>query len=101
MSQIDMWGSKHCGDTRTSSTDEGMLMRWQDLAYVLATSYVATSILLSGFYIRTQDMKVALMRWLSYMSYTKYAMQVRWHCFQRCLMISSWLWFDQDCQQAT
>ena len=47
----------------------------QDLAYVLATSYVATSILLSGFYIRIRDMRVSVMRGLAYLSYTKYAMQ--------------------------
>jgi len=43
----------------------------QDLAYVLATGYVAISILLSGFYLRIDDMKLALMRGLSYLSYTK------------------------------
>ena len=36
---------------------------------------MATSILLSGFYIRIKDMKVSVMRGLSYLSYTKYAMQ--------------------------
>ena len=44
----------------------------QDLAYVLATGYVAASILLSGFYLRVADMKLAVMRGLSYLSYTKY-----------------------------
>jgi hypothetical protein len=43
----------------------------QDLAYVLATGYVAASILLSGFYLRIDDMKLAFMRGLSYLSYTK------------------------------
>lgn len=43
----------------------------QDLAYVLATGYVAASILLSGFYLRIDDMKLAVMRGLSYLSYTK------------------------------
>lgn len=43
----------------------------QDLAYVLATGYVAASILLSGFYLRINDMKLAFMRGLSYLSYTK------------------------------
>ncbi|EIE27766.1 hypothetical protein COCSUDRAFT_45983 [Coccomyxa subellipsoidea C-169] len=47
----------------------------QDLAYVLATGYVAASILLSGFYLRIDDMKLAVMRGLSYLSYTKYAME--------------------------
>jgi hypothetical protein len=47
----------------------------QDLAYVLATGYVASSILLSGFLLRTQDMKLPVMRWMSYASYTKYAME--------------------------
>ena len=45
----------------------------QDLAYVLATGYVAASILLSGFYLRVGDMKLAVMRSLSYLSYTKCA----------------------------
>ncbi len=45
----------------------------QDLAYVLATGYVASSILLSGFYLRVTDMSLALMRSLSYLSYTKCA----------------------------
>ena len=46
----------------------------QDLAYVLATGYVASSILLSGFYLRVTDMSLALMRSLSYLSYTKCAL---------------------------
>ena len=45
----------------------------QDLAYVLATGYVASSILLSGFYLRVTDMALSLMRSLSYLSYTKCA----------------------------
>ena len=47
----------------------------QDLAYVLATGYVASSILLSGFYLRTRDMQLRVMRVLSHLSYTKYAME--------------------------
>ena len=43
----------------------------QDLAYVLATGYVAASILLSGFYLRIGDMRLAFMRGLSWLSYTK------------------------------
>jgi hypothetical protein len=45
----------------------------QDLAYVLATGYVAASILLSGFFLLIDDMKLAVMRGLSYLSYTKRA----------------------------
>jgi hypothetical protein len=45
----------------------------QDLAYVLATGYVAASILLSGFYLRVADMRLAVMRGLSWLSYTKCA----------------------------
>ena len=41
---------------------------------MFATAYVACSILWSGFYIRIADMKVSLMRGLSWLSYTKYAM---------------------------
>ena len=41
---------------------------------MFATAYVACSILWSGFYIRVADMKVSVMRGLSWVSYTKYAM---------------------------
>jgi hypothetical protein len=40
----------------------------QDLAYVLATGYVAASILLSGFYLRSRDMQLTAMkgfRWVA------------------------------------
>ncbi len=47
----------------------------QDMAYVLATGYVASSILLSGFYLRIKDIKIGFIRALSWLSYTKYAMQ--------------------------
>ena len=47
----------------------------QDMAYVLATGYVASSILLSGFYIRIKAIKIGFIRALSWLSYTKYAMQ--------------------------
>ena len=43
-------------------------------AFVFATAYVACSVLWSGFYIRVADMKVSVMRGLSWLSYTKYAM---------------------------
>lgn len=45
----------------------------QDLAYVLATGYVAASILVSGFFIQLKQLRVAPMRWLSYLSYPRYA----------------------------
>ena len=47
----------------------------QDMAYTLATGYVASSILLSGFYLRISAIKYAFCRGLSWLSYTKYAMQ--------------------------
>ena len=47
----------------------------QDLAYVLATGYVAASILVSGFFIQIAQLKVAPMRWISYLSYPRYAVQ--------------------------
>ena len=47
----------------------------QDMAYTVATGYVATSILLSGFYLRISAIKYAVIRGLSWASYTKYAMQ--------------------------
>ena len=46
----------------------------QDMAYVLATGYVASSILLSGFYLRIKAIKIGFIRALSWLSYTKYAM---------------------------
>lgn len=45
------------------------------MAYVLATGYVAASILLSGFYLRIKEIKVGFIRGLSWLSYTRYAMQ--------------------------
>lgn len=65
-------GARHLALLQSGFTDRRCV---QDLAYVLATSYVATSILVSGFYIRIRDMRVSIMRGLSYLSYTKYAMQ--------------------------
>lgn len=47
----------------------------QDMAYTLATGYVAASILLSGFYLRISAIKIGFIRALSWVSYTKYAMQ--------------------------
>ncbi len=44
------------------------------MAYVLATGYVASSILLSGFYLRIKAIKIGFIRALSWLSYTKYAM---------------------------
>ena len=56
-------------------TDRQVFCVWltpnQDLAYVLATGYVASSILLSGFYLSINDMKLGFMKGLSYLSYTK------------------------------
>ena len=51
----------------------GMISGDAAQAFVLATSYVAMSILLSGFYIRVHDMAASVMRGLSWVSYTKYA----------------------------
>jgi len=47
----------------------------QDLAFVLAVSYVAISILLGGFYAPLKDIKIAPLRWLSYLSYPRYTFQ--------------------------
>ena len=47
----------------------------QDLAFVLAVSYVAISILLGGFYAPLKDIKIAPLRWLSYLSYPRYIFQ--------------------------
>ena len=47
----------------------------QDIAYVLATGYVGLSILLSGFFVRPSQLKVAPLLWLSYISYPRWATQ--------------------------
>jgi len=56
----------------------------QDLAFVLAVSYVAISILLGGFYAPLKDIKIAPLRWMSYLSYPRYTFQgmVRNELFQ-------------------
>ena len=46
----------------------------QDIAFVLATSYVAISILLGGFYIPIEMITIAPLRWLSYLSYPRYTL---------------------------
>ena len=45
----------------------------QDIAYVLATGYVGLSILLSGFFVRPSQLKIAPLLWLSYISYPRWA----------------------------
>jgi len=45
----------------------------QDLAYVLACGYVALSLLLSGFYMRTGELRIRPLVWLSYASYPRRA----------------------------
>ena len=45
----------------------------QDLAYILATGYVALSLLLAGFYLRTSEFKLRPLVWLSYISYPRSA----------------------------
>lgn len=42
---------------------------------MLATGYVAVSILLGGFYIRIREIKLAPLRWLSNLSYPLFTMQ--------------------------
>ncbi|CAL5218719.1 g432 [Coccomyxa viridis] len=44
----------------------------QDIAYVLATGYVGLSILLSGFFVRPSQLKIAPLLWLSYISYPRW-----------------------------
>ena len=44
----------------------------QDLAYILATGYVAISILLSGFFVRPSTLAVKPLLWLSYVSYPRW-----------------------------
>ena len=55
----------------------------QDIAYVLATGYVGLSILLSGFFVRPSQLKVAPLLWLSYISYPRWANQ--------SLLLLSWM----------
>jgi ATP-binding cassette, subfamily G (WHITE), member 2 len=47
----------------------------QDVAYVISIAYVSLSILLSGFYIRASDIPFRILRWMSYLSYPRYAFQ--------------------------
>ena len=42
------------------------------MAYILATGYVGTSILLSGFIIRPDMLQIKPMLWLSYVSYPRW-----------------------------
>lgn len=56
-----------------ATTEQCLLCVLQDLAYVLATGYVAASILVSGFFIQLKALRVAPMRWISYLSYPRYA----------------------------
>lgn len=46
----------------------------QDLAYIIATSYVAISILLSGFFIRISDIRLGFLRGISWCVYMKYSL---------------------------
>ena len=48
----------------------------QDMAYILATGYVGTSILLAGFIIRPNMLQVKPMLWLSYVSYPRWVLHV-------------------------
>lgn len=43
----------------------------QDMAYILATGYVAMSILLSGFLLRPSQLGIEPLLWLSYVSYPR------------------------------
>ena len=51
----------------------------QDMAYILATGYVGTSILLAGFIIRPDMLQVKPMLWLSYVSYPRWVSPVQSH----------------------
>lgn len=47
----------------------------QDVAYVLAIAYVSLSILLGGFYIRISEVPFKVLRYMSYLSYPRFALQ--------------------------
>ncbi|KAK9834135.1 hypothetical protein WJX81_001128 [Elliptochloris bilobata] len=51
------------------------LVAIQDLAYILATGYVALSLLLAGFYLRVGEFKLRPLVWLSYISYPRWTLQ--------------------------
>lgn len=56
----------------------------QDLAYILATGYVALSLLLSGFYLRLNEFKLRPLVWLSYISYPRCAATLHDRCWCFC-----------------
>jgi hypothetical protein len=43
----------------------------QDLAFILSTFYVTSSILLMGFFIRLDQIRVLPMRWMSYLVFPR------------------------------
>lgn len=45
----------------------------QDLAFILSTFYVSSSILLMGFFVRLDQIRVPLMKWFSYLVFPRYA----------------------------
>ena len=77
-----MHGELH--DSHKMPCAEVMRRKWrdalQDIAYVLATGYVGLSILLSGFFVRPSQLKVAPLLWLSYISYPR--------CGNQCTAVS-------------
>ena len=56
----------------------------QDMAYILATGYVGTSILLAGFIIRPDMLQVKPMLWLSYVSYPRWVLCVNSYMSSMC-----------------
>lgn len=68
-----------CAGTQKSGPERLQVQR-QDLAYILATGYVALSLLLAGFYLRTSEFKLRPLVWLSYISYPRCAAWVKF-CF--------------------
>lgn len=65
----------------------------QDMAYTIATGYVALSILLAGFYIRISAIKAGFVRALSWLTYTKYSVQA----LGRIELLGR-LWGPETCQ---
>ena len=51
------------------------MLALQDLAFAAGTGYTAINILVVDFYIRYDELKIAPMKWLSWISYARYALQ--------------------------
>ena len=54
-------------------------LRVQDAAFGMAASYVSFSLLLCGFYVRVADMRLSIMKGLTWVSFSKYTLEALAH----------------------